>query len=1041
MVSVGKNTLPEPILVGREQELNQLKQYLDLATKGEGNTVLISGGAGCGKTRIATDFLNSARKKGIDILSGWCLSNSTVPFFPFLEAFDSYFTSNQNNNQGLFSQQLEIKTRLVEGLNTNGKNEASSPQSWKDHAFAAVAKELLLYSNNKMLILFIDDLQWADSASLSLLHYISRNIKKEKILIIATFRSEELGENNGALQDTLRLLSREDLFSEVKLTNFNYQQVVEVAQSMLGGELDSQLAEKLTKESGGNPLFLIEALRFLTEQDNLTNELGKWHLQNEKVGLPLKVKDIILRRVSRLTPQQRRILDVASVVGDKFDPELVGAVLEQDSLRILESLNDIAHNNSLVSSDEKYFKFDHAKSRETLYEEIFPPLRIGYHARIAEKIETIATPNKPRVSDLAYHYRKADNFDKSIHYSLLAGLDSIARFSNTEAIQHFTYVLGIIGDNTDYLEEKESALEGLGDALYASSSYQQAVNTFEKLFASENNALKQRVLRKAIDAAFFQGDLSYFAKLVKIGEEVPSADRLESARIKINRARVNQLFEHNITLALKDNEEALSIFEEENSLWDVAWASISFGGSMALLGKLEEGLASNVRAVELFKQLGEQRWLARAYIRTGGILSGYQLHNQSYSYFSNAATIFEKIGDFGMLSDAYASWSVALEAAGDIENAIAKGLKAIEISYKTDSKWANSIAYSALIRQYAKIGDLHQAEKYFNILNTFLPETLSHLNVHMPLTRAVFFAAKKQWTKSQEYFREYYNYLKTFKKNPEEDSFMLNYTGWALEKQGKTDEAKNRFTAIAEISKYLNNRFAHAPIQGSIIVTPKPLVGQKITLRVDIMNVSSNDVWVLSLESFVPTNFKLSLPITWSFKNGTLTLPEQKIAPFSVKTINISLTPLKANNFVLSPKILYKNEISNQNKAMLKAFKITVEDKKDSELPNIHQDQISFQCTSAEKAFNYLISSFKDDFLKQKNQIENCGWRTLMDIVNKAHVSKYSMYGPSGQGKGINELKGLNLIETRIFSGERGRGGKITKFRINYRKETFDLSS
>ena len=288
-----------------------------------------------------------ARKKGTTILSGWCLSDAAVPYFPFLEALES-FSAGDESAKTLGAQQLRMKEWLTEPSWAGGleKQYALSPQNWRDQAFAAVTKELLLMSSSKPTILFIDDIQWADSASLSLLHYIARATSSERILLLATFRSEEIAVSPDGqprpLLDALRLMGREGVLKEIKLQSLGRADVGKIAESMLGGTVNTALVERLAIEGRGVPLFVVELLRMLHEQGSLIREQGQWQLNVEKFGVPDKVKDVILRRLDSLKSTQRRILDAASVVGEKFDPKLVAAVVSQDNLDVLESLNAIA---------------------------------------------------------------------------------------------------------------------------------------------------------------------------------------------------------------------------------------------------------------------------------------------------------------------------------------------------------------------------------------------------------------------------------------------------------------------------------------------------------------------------------------------------------------------------------------------------------------------------------------------------------------------------------------------------------------------------
>ena len=176
--------LAEPAFIGREQELALLDYHLKLAMEGKGTTVFVSGEAGAGKTRFINEFLKRARKKGITTLTGWCLSNAAIPYFPFFEAFNTYFTTEHKSKNK--SEQPEVTAWLVGSGQAEkvGKSDAISPQVWKDQAFVTVAKTLTAISAGKPTVFFIDDVHWADSASLALIHYIARATRSEKILLI-----------------------------------------------------------------------------------------------------------------------------------------------------------------------------------------------------------------------------------------------------------------------------------------------------------------------------------------------------------------------------------------------------------------------------------------------------------------------------------------------------------------------------------------------------------------------------------------------------------------------------------------------------------------------------------------------------------------------------------------------------------------------------------------------------------------------------------------------------------------------------------------
>jgi len=169
-----ESVLAEPVLVDKEHELEELHTLLNSAIVGKGITAFVSGEAGAGKTRLITEFLSQAKEQEIVILTGWCLSNAAVPYFPFFEAFSKYFsTENETKN-------IEIKNWLMGPPQTKkvGNPQIVTPQVWKDQTFTAVANTLASISTKHPVILFIDDLDWADSASLAQIPLTPRASRK-----------------------------------------------------------------------------------------------------------------------------------------------------------------------------------------------------------------------------------------------------------------------------------------------------------------------------------------------------------------------------------------------------------------------------------------------------------------------------------------------------------------------------------------------------------------------------------------------------------------------------------------------------------------------------------------------------------------------------------------------------------------------------------------------------------------------------------------------------------------------------------------------
>lgn len=909
--------LAEPPLIGREGDLDELMQSFNSTLEGKGTTVFISGEAGTGKTRFVNEFLGFAKqKREIVTLVGWCLSNATVPFFPFIEAFNAYFGARKNKEAYWKETNEEAKVRAwltdPKRAETSGKLENLSPQAIKEWTFAAITNVLFSISAKKPTILFIDDLHWADSASLALLHYISRSITSERVLVLATFRSEELNPNAEGhphpLIEALRLMRREDLFKEIKLPHLNQTSISAIAEKMVGGSLAPEFAEKLVEESQGNPLFVIESLRMLSERRGLVEENGRWHLSVDAFGIPAKVKDIILRRVETLKPNQRRVLDLASVIGERFNVELLGSVLGQDSLEILETLNSVARTSSLVVCEGDFYRFDHDKSREALYEEISPPLRRGYHARIAEQLETIGKDsNKLRINDLAFHCYHAGDKEKAVKYALAAGNNALERFSNGEAIKHFSQVLQLIGEGATYFDERIGALEGLGDAFFAKSMFKEATKTFEELANITTGFLKLRAFRKAMDATFFKGDVSHLKELTEKVDECTTLDRLECARILMNKGRA--MVTTKPALALENYEEALRVFEQEYSLWDAAWVLVAVGIMRGMVGKLEEGLAASLRSIALFDEVGDPQWQMEAYTVAGQNFGMCLLSKRAAELLAKAVEINQKmkLGDYSKLVQIVLIHAEKLEQMdGDLAGALSMSLKGLEYLRKTESSRSAVNIYTQLIELYTKLGDMKQAEEYFNkVMN--LPLQKRWIFPH--LAEAVFFSGKKQWKKANHFFKESLKLLKAPHIPPAELKIRSNYI-WALESQGRFEESKKQRKIRQRAIEKITKRFEHINLETSLMAPIRVEVNQTFEARLDIVNVSQIHGVIVKVENLVPPEFKIkSLTVNGSPNQGLIDLQKRKVEPFQIDTLKFELQAIEAGVFILDPELTYIDDL------------------------------------------------------------------------------------------------------------------------------------
>jgi hypothetical protein len=325
------------------------------------------------------------------------------------------------------------------------------------------------------------------------------------------------------------------------------------------------------------------------------------------------------------------------------------------------------------------------------------------------------------------------------------------------------------------------------------------------------------------------------------------------------------------------------------------------------------------------------------------------------------------------------------------------------------------------------------------------PEILSRQrNLYfVVLTEAVLFAAKGKWKEANQRFERVFELLKIrfYHHINFEILYKWNYA-WALDMQGRTKEAKAQRAEIYKTLERIEEKFAHVDFQASLMMRRKVVVGEKFEMRLDMVNISRRSCSIIKVEAVVPSEgFEVTDSHSYCcLQNGDIELEKRTISAFEVQTIKLDFKATKAGVFNLNPKILYVDDLGKTKTCKPNSICINVKPAisplKEKEFAEILPVKLEFRSEVAQKTFDFLTNAFVEDYFRRKLPKERSGWRTLMDIVKQAKVSRYSIYGSSGhRGLAISELENLGVVEIRFFFGERGRGGKIIKIRASYEKE------
>lgn len=452
-------TAPTLSMFGRAAESAALAAAWTKAKDGRRQLVLVAGEPGIGKTRLATEAALAAHADGAVVLLGTCDEDVNLPYQPFLEALRHYVAHAPDDV--LAAHVREHKGELVRLAPELARRAPDLPAPQVAEAeteryllFEAVSGLLSEASKKQPMLLILDDLHWAGAPELLLLKHVLKSAMPLRLLVIGTYRDTDLTRMH-PLTSALADFRREAGVERIALHGLDEAAVVGLVTAAAGHDLAEPgltLARALHRETEGSPFFIGEILRHLSESGAIFQEGDRWTYKGDIAGLgiPEGIKEVVGRRLNRLSEETNRILQLAAVIGRQFDLSLLARVAQSGEDTVLDALDEAAAAALVAempgSADR--FAFSHALIRATLYEELSGARRARLHRRVGEALEELVA-NDPdgRIDELAHHWLAATQVSdqaKAIGYARQAGERALAGLAFEEAAAHFERALGVL---------------------------------------------------------------------------------------------------------------------------------------------------------------------------------------------------------------------------------------------------------------------------------------------------------------------------------------------------------------------------------------------------------------------------------------------------------------------------------------------------------------------------------------------------------------------------------------------------------------------
>ena len=652
-----------PVFVGREAELGTLSEAFEQARKEAASAVLLGGEAGGGKTRLVTRFAEEAASAGAHILAGGCVELSTegLAYAPFTAALRQIVKEMGTAEVAALlpdGAARDFARLLPEFGEPSGDRETETGRARLFEQFLTLLERL---AERRSVILVIEDVHWADRSSRDLIAFLSRNLRTAPILMIMTYRSDELHRQH-PLRPVLAELGRVEGVVRLDLPRLSENEVAAQIAGITGDVPAFSLVERVFQRSEGIPLF-VEALM---ERD-------------DDGSVPESLQDLIIGSVERLPEETQRVLRIAAAGGNRVGHELLAAVTDLSDLDLEAALRPAIAENVIQVADGRAYVFRHSLIREAVHDEMLPGEHNRIHARFAEEIDRdrrLVPPGRAAI-EIAHHWYSARNHLWALVSAWEAADKAANAFAYTEQVQLLERVLSLwdhvpdaaerIGaDHVTVLELASEAAIISGDTDRSMKFVKGALGELDETREPERVVL---LLVRRSQIISYKGKRGGLADLRYAERLVPSPS---PARVRVlSRLGSSLMFRNKTVEGSELTREALQIAREigDECLEAELLTNLALGQSLA--GDLEATLLTNQRAVEIGTRLKSATIVLRSMANNVDALNNLGRSGQAVELAQEGEAIARAYGRYRVSGALMANnRAEALEALGRWDEAV-----------------------------------------------------------------------------------------------------------------------------------------------------------------------------------------------------------------------------------------------------------------------------------------------------------------------------------------------------------------------------------
>ena len=774
--------------VGRDKEMKLLQYLYERALKGEGRVVLLTGNAGIGKSRLLKEFKIFTQLQRSHSFTGIAHKDRTQALEPFYDIFSELI--NYIGRTSDLARELKLSLAVLFKMFPDTPNKQLKknlpklvplgPQQEKLRNFEALS-ELIGYCAKLLggLVIFLEDLHWADDLTIQFLEHLGRNVAGRNIFICGSSRKQESRENQ-IFQKMIYNLEGEGCFNRIELGPLKFRSLYSFLDSTITRESNSsELVRYLMEKTGGNPFFVEEIIRTMLQKSRVSIG-GPMRIEDFKqISIPETIEDIVSKRIKDLDRSSQGVIKFAAVLLKGFKYDLMRRLTDLDDTELSRSLWELQRKQVLIEKDNNY-KFYHATLRDAVSGRLGDKERGDLNYRVGKTLEKINRGKLNKVvEDLAYYFINAKDRKKGIAYGLQAAKKSSKRYANEQAIKFYEGVLTLLSNKQ--LKRRFNILHEYAKIESLVADYDDAIKHYKKALRLKIGTIDQEIKIYHSIANVYENKGEYSKALKIYRRTAKLLSKMKPGKLKTllqvdtnMRICIVYLRMRDYKRAGKFDVDAVQFVKnlktnEAHGL--LAGIYTTLGGIEMYKGEYsktdyDKAISYYKEAYKYYKKIPA---VGVAHILNDlGVIFFYKFDFQkAFSYSQKAAQLSEKIGyQFG-LEATLTNLGKIFKNKGDYLKALDYLQRSASISKKIGKQSIMSVSHLEIGDCYLLLCDYEKAKRNYEMMsNAFVARGLKDLKAYPIMGLGKVFRALGHYTLALKYSRKALKFFSNINHQP-----------------------------------------------------------------------------------------------------------------------------------------------------------------------------------------------------------------------------------------------------------------------------------